>query len=84
MNATRLTLEEVAQRLRTSKRVAVGLIRSGAIRGLAVGRPGSLRPRYVVDESDLKTYEELVATRPAPEPLRRQRRTEPTVPNYFA
>jgi hypothetical protein len=50
--SNRLTINEVAQRLRSSRRRALALIEMGALRAINAGT-GRKRPRWIVDEADL-------------------------------
>jgi excisionase family DNA binding protein len=78
----RLTVAEVAARLRASKERVLRLIAAGKLRALNTGL-GEKRPRWIVLQRDLEAFEagrfNIAATTPqAP------RRRPAAVPSYFA
>jgi excisionase family DNA binding protein len=81
-NFDRMTVPELAKRLRTSAATVLRLIRSGDLRGINIGA-GNARPRYIVRADDLERFERERATAPVPT-LPRPRRQAAAVPNYFA
>lgn len=81
----RLTVAEVAQRLRVHVRTVKRWIREGVLVGIDVTRAAhSQRPRYVVDERDLLEFErQRTVQGPAPKVQRRRRQPEPGVIQFF-
>lgn len=78
----RLTVSEVAERLRASRRSVLTLVSTGRLRALNVGT-GDKRPRWVVDQADLEAFEARRATAPAATRKMSRRCLVPAVPNYF-
>jgi excisionase family DNA binding protein len=79
--SNRLTIPEVAHRLRSSPRSVLALIQAGRLRAINVGT-GAKRPRWIVDQDDLERFENGRAN--APSPVERQQRRRSELPNYYA
>lgn len=76
------TVAQVAERLQVDSGTVRGWIKSGALRGINVGR-GSVKPRFRIDPADLAVFENQRAVIVAPKPARRRRRTDNGVIRFF-
>lgn len=78
-----MTPNEVAERLRTSVKLVLAAIAVGELIATDLRRPGSARPRWFLNWSDVEAW---LASRRNQKPAKRGRRAHPraaTVTEYF-
>jgi len=79
----RLTVREVAVRLRRSCESILRLIAAGHLRAINTGL-GAKKPRWIVDLADLEEFERRRANAPAPTKIMPPRQKRAAVPNYLS
>jgi len=80
-----LTPPELARRWRVAPEKIVVMIRKGVLHGFDVSTPGSRRPRYRVNISEVISYEERRSAAAPVKAVRRKRKkqTENSFVKYF-
>jgi len=80
--ATFLSPPAIAKQLRVSRDTVLGWIRSGELTAVDLASPGSTRPRYRIDQADLRAFllRRQVQTTPK---QKRRRRKNPAIREYF-
>jgi len=84
MTNSSLTPPEVAVRWRVSPEKVVTMIRKGVLCGFDVALPGSKRPRFRINLSEIIAFEERRSARPAVKsPRRKRKKADADFVEYF-
>jgi len=78
----KLTVPEVARRYRVAPETVLAWVKSGQLAAINVARPGSRRPRFRVDQTDLVAFDARRAVVPIVKPTGR-RRQDPSIIEFF-
>lgn len=74
--ATTLTPPELARRWQVSPEKIVTMLRNGTLHGFDVALPGSRRPRFRINLSEVIAFEERRSARQPVTAVRRKRKTQ--------
>lgn len=79
---TKLSTHEIAARFGISPDKVLSWIKSGELKAIDGATRRGIRPRYLIDETDLAAFEASRAVVPPPPRMPRRRRHLPPVPSY--